>query len=326
MSRLQGLAGLLSVDSPVTIEPTATLSSNLIGSVPILIPISRIKRSPFQPRSFFNPDKIDKMAASFRKYRERGDFPKTAVLVRSIKGTDCYELIFGEQRKIAHEKAGFTEILAFVDNTITDNESRELALTENLLREDLNPIEKTEAILNLAAVRLKCTGQEVKQLLDKIANERRQTTDNVVRSPQWQTLEAFFQELPGQINPESFRAHYLPLLNLPKDILNAIQQGKLEYTKARAIASIKDDKQRQQLLQLAVEQNLSIREIRAQIRLLKKVASEAQSLSASGLMSLSERFDQLNKQIRKSKVCEDPKRSQQIQSLLDKVEKLLENS
>ncbi len=203
MSRLQGLAGLLSVDSPATTESTASVLSTSIGSTPVLIQISQIERSPFQPRSFFNPDKIDKMAAAFRKYRERGDYPKTAILVRPIKNSDCYELIFGEQRKIAHEQAGFTEILAFVDNTITDDESRELALTENLLREDLNPIEKTEAILNLAAVRLKCTATEVKQLLDRTANERKQGTDNVIRNPQWQSLEAFFQELPGRITPRS---------------------------------------------------------------------------------------------------------------------------
>jgi len=327
MSRLQGLAGLLSVDSPAVTESTATALSTSMGTTPVLIQIDQIRRSPFQPRSFFNPDKIDKMAGAFRKYRQRGDYPKTAILVRPVKNTDCYELIFGEQRKIAHEQAGFTEILAFVDNTITDDESRELALTENLLREDLNPVEKTEAILNLAAVRLKSSIQEVKQLLDKTANERKQGTDNVIRSPQWQALEAFFQELPGRITPDSFRSNHLPLLNLPNDILDALRQGKLEYTKARAIAVVKDDGQRQQLLQQAIEQNLSIREIRVQIRTLKKMASEDQTSTVlPSTISLPERFTQLNKQMRKSKVWEDPKRSQQIQSLLDKLEKLLQVS
>ncbi len=325
MSRLQGLTGLLSVDSAATTELTVDpFSLDLMRNAPVLIQISKIKPSPFQPRSFFNFEKIDKMAASFRKYRERGDYPKTAILVRSIKHKDCYELIFGEQRKIAHEKAGFTQILAFVDDTITDEESRELALTENLLREDLNPIEKTEAILSLAAVRLKSTGQEVKQLLDKIANERKQGTDNVTRTPERQTLDAFFQELPGRITAESFRTNYLPLLNLPADILDALHRGKLEYTKARAIAAIKDDQQRHQLLQQAIQQNLSIRELRTQIRVLKQTTSEDQSSTTSAsISSLPERFVQLNEEMCKSKVWEDPKKSQKIQSLLDKLEKLL---
>lgn len=324
MSRLNGLAGLLTVESSEsTLSRQAVAAPGQLSNTPVLIAVSKIKPSPFQPRSFFNPDKIEKMATSFRKYRERGDYPKTAILLRSISQTDCYELIFGEQRKIAHEKAGFTEILAFVDNTITDEESRELALTENLLREDLNPLEKTEAILNLAAVRLKFSVQEVKQLLDRMANERKQNTDNVTRSPEGQFLESFFRELPGQLTPESFRTNYLPLLNLPPEILNELHRGRIEYTKARAIAAVKNDEQRQQILHRAVTQNLSIREIRSQIRLLKDNGSEKHLLEASLSISLPEKFTRLNKQMRKSKVWTDPKRSKEIQSLLEKLEKLL---
>ncbi|MDX2243124.1 MAG: ParB/RepB/Spo0J family partition protein, partial [Leptolyngbyaceae cyanobacterium bins.302] len=243
-SRLQGLTGLLAVEATVetdTVEPDlmglvtpqAAEEVAVSGNAPVLIPLSKIRKSPFQPRSFFNYEKIQKMADKFRQYREAGIRPKTVILVRPVPGEDAYELVFGEQRKIAHEKANYTDVLAFVDDTITDEEARELALTENLLREDLNPVEKTEGILNLAAIKLGTSPEGVRQLLDKAANQRKQHTDNVTRTEQWKTLEAFFHELPDKITPESFRTNYLPLLKLPSDVLEVLHQGKIEYTKAK---------------------------------------------------------------------------------------------
>lgn len=256
------------------------------------------------------------MTESFRQYLVKGTYPKTAILVRPV--LDNYELIFGEQRKIAAEQAGFTEFLAFVDNTITNEEAMELALTENLLREDLNALEKTDAILNLAAVRLQSSPEEIKRLLDKAANDRKQSTDNVTRTVEWQILESFFQELPDQITPESFRTNYLPLLNLPENVLEALRQGKLEYTKARAISKVKDDSQRQQLLNEVIEQKLSLQKLRERI----KALSNSSSLPVTPT-SLPDRFATLGKQIQKTKAWEDPKKAKQIQSLLDKLEKLL---
>ncbi len=286
------------------------------GLVPQLIPLVKIKRSPFQPRHFFNPEKIAKMTESFRQYRVKGTYPKTAILVRPSQ--DNYELIFGEQRRIAAEQAGFIEFLAFIDEGITDEEAMELALTENLLREDLNPLEKTDAILKLAAVRLESSPEEIKRLLDKAANNRRQSTDNITRTVQWQKLESFFQELPDRITPESFRTNYLPLLNLPEDVLEVLRQGKLEYTKARAIAKVKDDTQRQLLLNDAVEQKLSLEKIRVLIKAFYTIyppSSEQQSLT--------DRLTIITKQIKKTKAWQDPKKEKQIQALLEKLEKLV---
>ena len=286
------------------------------GIVPQLIPLKEIERSPFQPRNFFNPDKIAKMAQSFRQYQELGTYPKTAILVRPSH-SGGYELIFGEQRQLAAQQAGFTHFLAFVDENITDEEAIELALTENLLREDLNPLEKTDAILKLAAVRLQSSPEEIKRLLDKAANNRKSATDNVTRTPQWQNLEYFFQELPDRITPESFRTNYLPLLNLPEDVLLVLRQGKLEYTKARAIAKVKDREQRQLVLNQAIEQNLSLEKIRALIKFV--CSNDSPALE----QSLPQRLTIITKQIKKTKAWSDPRKEKQIKVLLDKLEKLL---
>lgn len=319
MGKFKELANLLAEPtSELDFTSESVLENQIVsqGIVPQLIPLKKIKPSPFQPRQFFNPEKIARMTESFRQYLVKGTYPKTAILVRPV--LDKYELIFGEQRKIAAEQAGFTEFLAFVDNTITNEEAMELALTENLLREDLNALEKTDAILNLAAVRLQSSPEEIKRLLDKAANDRKQSTDNVTRTVEWQTLESFFQELPDQITPESFRTNYLPLLNLPENVLEALRQGKLEYTKARAISKVKDDSQRQQLLNEVIEQKLSLQKLRERI----KALSNSSFLPATPT-SLPDRFATLGKQIQKTKAWKDPKKAKQIQSLLDKLEKLL---
>jgi ParB family transcriptional regulator, chromosome partitioning protein len=318
-SRLQDLAGLMSGGYTETSLPVTVESEVPQGIVPVLISVAKIRRSPFQPRTYFNPDKIEKMAAAFRQYKVRGEYPRTAILVRPV--ADGYELIFGEQRKLAHEQAGFAEILSFVDPHLSDDEARELALTENLLREDLNPIEKTEAILNLAAVRLQLSSEGVKQLLDKAANDRKNTdreaTGNVTRNSDWMALEEFFQSLPGQITPESFRTNYLPLLKLPGDVMQALREGKLEYTKARAIARIKDDEQRGEVLLEAIDNNLSLNEIKQRILQLQA------STQVQSEVPLKQQFAGTVKRLQKSSVWKDPSRQKKLQKLMGQLEELI---
>lgn len=320
-SRLDALQSLI-VEEP-TVEETAHLSfqpeSVSLGFVQV-IEIAKIRRSPFQPRTFFNPDKIEKMAAKFRKYRERGTHPKTAILVRPLPGTNEYEFVFGESRTIAHTQAGFETVLAFVDD-ISDAEARELSVAENLLREDLNPVEKTEAILELAAARLHISTNEVKQLLDRAANQRKQSTNNVIRTEQWQLLVDLFDELPGRITPDSFRANYLPLLNLPPDVLDALHHGKLPYTKARAIAGVKDEEARSQLLTQVIDQDWSIRTIRDQIRELKeKPTLQSAETLVQNELPLPERIGKLKQRLSRSKVLSDPKHAKKVESWLLAIE------
>jgi ParB family chromosome partitioning protein len=323
VSRLAGLASIAEDETEVNSLSIDT-SRGVFQGIPQLIEISKIKRSPFQPRSYFNADKIEKMAETFRKYQERGEHPRTAILVRPLEGNE-YELVFGEQRTRAHQEAGFDTILAFVDGSITDAESRELALTENLLREDLNPIEKTEAILHLAAVRLQCSPEQVKQLLIDAATERNADMNNVIHTSEWRTLTAFFEELPGQLTPDSFRSNYLPLLNLPSDVIEAVHAGTIEYTKARAIGAVSDRSFRHRLLQAAIEESLSVRAIRERIKAFKQgqPTKAHQDVEESTPVSLPKRLTNLSQQMKKSRILKDPKKVRKVESLLEKLEALL---
>lgn len=107
-------------------------------------------------------------------------------------------------------------------------EALQYALVENLHRCDLNPVEETEAILQLLELRLSSERAEVVSLLNHMANRKRGFTDSAVRNEQQQLIESVFQSL-GRLSPESFRTHRLPLLNLPPEILAALTEGRIEW-------------------------------------------------------------------------------------------------
>jgi ParB family chromosome partitioning protein len=186
---------------------------------------------------------------------------------------------------------------------------------ENLLREDLNPVEETEGILQLLALRLNVAREEVKSLLHRMRDEQRgKVPHNVMGNWQGQTLQAVFEEL-GSITWESFVSNRLPLLNLPEDIKDALQTGKIAYTKATAIARVKDDETRQALLEEAIEQDLSLSQIRERLKALQPKAK---------IKSPSSQFDATTRRLRAAKLWENPKKWKRVQALLQKLEALIE--
>ena len=180
------------------------------------------------------------------------------ILVR-LNG-DKYEIVAGERRYRAAKEAGLRDIPVII-KSLSDEQAREYALLENLQREDLNPIEETEGILQLLSVTLGLPITEVQSLINQQSNQKKSATYNVVRSPEIKKMEEVFATL-GRLSMESFRVHRLPLLKLPEDILDALRQGKIEYTKAKEIAKLKDEAQRVELLMKAISQSLSLREIK----------------------------------------------------------------
>ncbi len=143
---------------------------------------------------------------------------------------------------------------------------------ENLQRQDLNSVEETEGILQLLAIELNCSVDRVKLLLYRMKNSlekesRSQGTDtpadnstasapdargNVSPNPDREKVEAVFASL-GKMNWQTFIRTRLPLLKLPPEILEALRQGRIEYTKAKAIAKLKVESARQALLEEAIE-------------------------------------------------------------------------
>lgn len=287
-------------------------SSNAKSDTTLLtVQIDKIICNPEQVRRYFDPTKLATLTASIKDVGVR-----TPLWVRPYSD-DKYLLIAGERRYRAAQNAGLAEVPIIIIE-VDEASAFKLSLLENLQREDLNPVEETEGILHLLSCQLDCTTKEVVALLNRKAHLDKkkvaledEDTENVFRK-QWAIVENVFTTV-GRLSPESFRVTRLPLLNMPTDILEALRSGQIEYTKARAIATIKNEDIRVKLLAESIAEKLSLAQIRERIK-------EAKPQKPS---SLKQEFQDISRRVLKSDHWDNPKKANKIASLLQQLEALL---
>jgi ParB family chromosome partitioning protein len=271
----------------------------------ITVDISSIQLPPSQPRRYFDPEKLQQLTESIRTHGI-----VEPLVVRPISDK-FYELVAGERRYRAAKEIGLREIPVVVRD-MTAVQALELALIENLQREDLNPVEETEGIITLLANKLDIPSTEVSQLLHRLA---KQSSNNVVGNEETlKIIESVFRTV-GKMSWESFASHRLPLLNLPEPILEALRAGRIEYTKARALARIKDLDLLKELLNRAIAEKWSLNQIRVAIQ--KKTQS-----SQPKEISLKQQFTQVSKILNSSAIWDNPNKRQQLQQLLNELQQL----
>lgn len=271
----------------------------------LMVPLDKIVMPSSQPRRYFDPRA---MQALFESVKCDGIL--MPLLVRPVG--DKYELVAGERRYRAACVVGLTSVPATI-REMSDSQAIQYALTENLQREDLNPVEETEGILDLLALRLETDRSGVISLLNLMAKVKRGLADNDVRPEEQLKVEEVFKSI-GSMTPEAFRTHRLPLLNLTIDILDVLRSGSIEYTKAKEIAKIESLSDRASLLEEALAQNLSLSKIREWVK-------AYQPPSESG--ELTKRMEDTYKKIKKSKVLDHPDKREKLKSLLAQMETLL---
>ena len=289
----------------------AFMSSSASDSDPKTVSIAAIHFPKQQPRCYFDPAKLQQLTTSVK---EHGIIEP--LLVRPLQdGT--YELVAGERRWRAAKEAGLSEV-PIVIRQLNDEEALQLALEENLQREDLNPVEETEGILQLLALQLKIEPQQVIALLHNVASAK--TRNQELQENVFLQLRAIEKTLAtlGKGTPESFRVSKLPLLNLPAKVLEALRQGDLAYTKARAIARLKNEEVRNQLLDEAVTGNLSLSQIKQRA---KELIPIEQQKVAEQDVSPQKRLSNIGKKMKQ--VWDDPKKRKKLESLLVQIEKVL---
>jgi ParB family transcriptional regulator, chromosome partitioning protein len=323
----------------------------------------QIKLDPNQPRRYFDPKKLEELAQSIK---ELGILEP--LLVRPLND-GYYELIAGERRFKAAEIAGLSEVPCVVKE-MDDDTVKQVQLIENLQREDLNAYEETIGILELLALRLKMTQDEVISLLNRIEKANRKKADNVIRHDSKEQTDNVIRHDSkeqtdnvihhndesenkkadnvirskgkkqadnvirpydieivnnvfasiGRLSAESFRANRLPLLNLPGDIQQALASGTIEYTKARAIARVKSESQRLQLLDETISKNLSLTQIKELIQGLQ--SSEQKEIPPEKVAS--QRVANIGKRLKETKVWDDAKKRRKLEKLLGDIEKVLD--
>ena len=290
---------------------------------PNTIAISQIKLPTSQPRRYFDPQKLEKLSASIK---ELGILEP--LLVRPLAEGN-YELVAGERRFKAAQIIGLTEVPVIV-REMDDTTTNQVRLVENLQREDLNPLEETEGILELLVIRLSLSKDEVishfyrmRNVCDRHKDEDSEVRHNVMSQSETKIIEELFASL-GRMGWDSFIKNRLPLLKLPQDVLEVLRQGKLEYTKARAIATlwrvpfakVKDEKIREELLEVAVREKLSLAQINERVKAIKEATAPKHPLK--------ERYKKALPRLQKSKVWENPKKQKTLEKLLAQIEALID--
>ncbi len=200
----------------------------LEGEVVVEILLREISPNPFQPRRIFSQDKIDDLAASIK---EHGVFQP--IIVKRVH--DGYIIVSGERRYRACKQLGLSKIPAIV-RQYDKQKVAEIALMENLQREDLTPIEEAEAYLNV----MKHLDLTQKELADRIGLSRSHVTN------------------------------ILGLLNLPDKVQTLILTQEISMGHARALSKLESKVRIEHLANLILKNGLSVRQIEEMAKTEKK--------------------------------------------------------
>ena len=234
----RGLGALLTnVDTDITSLTGATL-----GSISLL-PIHSIETNPFNPREHFQKEALEELAISIATH---GIIQP--LTVRKL-GRDKYQLISGERRFRAAQLAGLIEVPAYI-RIANDQAMLEMALVENIQREDLNAIE-----IGLSYQRLieECSLTQ-EQLGEKISKSRSNVTN------------------------------HLRLLKLPANIQAGVRDGFVSMGHARALVALSDEQEQIALFHKVMEENLSVRDLE---KLLKNQRREITTTTQHNQVKLS---------------------------------------
>ena len=190
--------------------------------------IDEISPNRFQPRKYFDDDKLEELVTSIR---ENGIL-QPVVVQKSETG---YELVAGERRWRASKKAGLKKIPAMI-REVSDTKALELAIIENIHRQDLNPIEEAEAYKRLAE-----EFSLTQEMIAKKVGKSRAAIANILR-----------------------------VLNLSRNIQENLISGKLSMGHARALLGLDNTGQMEAMCQEILKQGLTVRQTESKVNRLKK--------------------------------------------------------
>ena len=209
----RGLSALFGDQKPETQKKESVSAQNTAL-------ISDLKRNRYQPRIFFNETKLEELALSIKK---NGIIQPIAVRPNTERGSENYEIIAGERRWLAAQKAGLHEVTIIILD-LDDNESLEVAIVENIQRDDLNIIEEAKGY---------------KRLSDEFGYDHEKIAKFMSKS-------------------RSHVSNTLRLLTLPKDVIGMIEEGNLTAGQARPLIGLSNATQ---IAEEIVSKKLSARSV-----------------------------------------------------------------
>lgn len=183
------------------------------------IDIDEIRSNPYQPRKTFDSETLNELAKSIEQY----GVVQPIIVKKSIKG---YELVAGERRTKAAKIAGLKKIPAIIKD-FDDQEMMEIALIENIQREDLNPIDEASSISNI----IKLKGYTQEEFANKFGKSRTYVTN------------------------------LLGLLKLPDDVKRLVEKKAISMSHARVLSKMDDEEKVNDLAKRIVTEDMSVRDL-----------------------------------------------------------------
>ena len=220
----RGLGALLDNAPDLSSHKSSTDESKFVASISF-ISIKDIEANPFNPRTHFEQESLEELSKSIQVHGI------IQPLTLRSTGRGRYQLISGERRFRASQLAGLTEVPAYV-RVANDQEMLEMALVENIQREDLNAIE---------------VALSYQRLIEECALTQEQMSQKIAKS-------------------RSSITNHLRLLKLPVEIQKSLRDGKISMGHARALVSAGDEELQLELHELVLNQQLSVRELELLIR------------------------------------------------------------
>ena len=207
--------------------------SSLIGETKSInksntVEISKIVKNRFQPRKIFDENKLNELTNSIK---ESGVL-QPIIVRKHNKDNDKYEIIAGERRFLAAQKAGLEEVPVVVTN-VDDLKSLEFAIIENVQRDDLNPLEEA---------------QSYQRLIDEFYYDHEKVSKFIGKS-------------------RSYITNSLRLLSLPKNVLNLIEQRKITAGHAKILVGIDNA---EFITEKIIKKKLSVRQTENLVKIFKK--------------------------------------------------------
>lgn len=193
-----------------------------------LVAIDQCRTNPYQPRKTFDADAIEELKISIIEY----GIIQPLIMRKSIKG---YEIVAGERRFRAAKEAGLTEVPAIIKE-FNDKDMMEIALLENLQREDLSIIEEAFAYKNLI--------QELDITQEDLANKLGKSRSHITNT--------------------------MRLLSLPEEVIALISSGQLSMGHGKALLGLKDKSQLEKLVTKITNDHLNVRQVEKLITQLNK--------------------------------------------------------
>jgi ParB family chromosome partitioning protein len=235
-------------------------AEKIIGNI-IDLPLDDISVNPYQPRLHFNEEMLEELAASIK---ELGIIQPITVRKTDL---DEFQLVSGERRFRAAKRAGLKTIPAYV-RLANDQELLEMALVENIQRQELDPIE---------------IALSYKRLIDEIKITQEKLSERVGKK-------------------RSTITNYLRLLKLHPSVQNAMREGKCSMGHGRALISIEDDSYQIELLNEIIAKGLSVRAVEDRVRnyLNRGVKSESDTKEVIKILGADEFIRGFEKKIGRS--------------------------